>query len=42
VGIAELGLSFRTFPCADGVLDLSTRDDIEGLGARLAGETPRL
>jgi len=40
-GIAELGLSFRTFPCADGVLDLSTRDDIEGLGARLAGETAR-
>jgi dTDP-glucose pyrophosphorylase len=40
-GIAELGLSFRTFPCADGVLDLSTRDDIGGLEVRLAGETPR-
>jgi glucose-1-phosphate thymidylyltransferase len=40
-GIAELGLSFRTFPCADGVLDLSTRDDVEGLEARLSGETPR-
>ena len=40
-GIAALGLSFRTFPCADGVLDLSTRDDIEGLSVRLAGETAR-
>ncbi len=40
-GIRELGLSFRTFRCAEGVLDLSTRDDVEGLGARLAGETAR-
>ena len=40
-GIVELGLEFRTFPCGEGVLDLSTRDDVAGLGARLAGETPR-
>ncbi len=40
-GIAELGLSFRTFPCAEGVIDLSTRDDIGGLEGRLAGERPR-
>lgn len=40
-GIAELGLSFRTFPCAEGVIDLSTRDDVEGVAARLAGEAPR-
>jgi glucose-1-phosphate thymidylyltransferase len=40
-GIAALGLSFRTFPCADGVIDLSTRDDVEGVASRLAGEAPR-
>jgi glucose-1-phosphate thymidylyltransferase len=40
-GIAELGISFRTFPCAEGVIDLSTRDDIGGLDARLADERPR-
>jgi len=40
-GIAGLGLSFRTFPCAEGVIDLSTRDDVEGVAARLAGETAR-
>ncbi len=40
-GIAALGLSFRTFPCAEGVIDLSTRDDVEGVAARLAGEAPR-
>ncbi len=39
-GVAELGLSFATFPCADGVLDLSTRDDVAGLAGRLAGEAP--
>lgn len=40
-GIAALGLSFRTFRCAEGVIDLSTRDDVEGVAARLAGEAPR-
>lgn len=40
-GIARLGLSFRTFPCPDGVIDLSTRDDVERVAARLAGEAPR-
>ncbi|HTY42583.1 MAG TPA: nucleotidyltransferase family protein [Thermoanaerobaculia bacterium] len=40
-GIAALGLRFRTFRCDEGVLDLSAREDVPALDARLAGVEPR-
>ncbi len=44
VGIAqgELGQRFRVIPCSSGVLDLSTRDDVAAVAARLGGVEVRL
>ena len=41
LGDREAGERFRAVPCADGVLDLSTRADVGGVEARLAGAEPR-
>ena len=40
-GVAARGLRFRTFRCAEGVLDLSAREDVAALDARLAGVEAR-
>jgi dTDP-glucose pyrophosphorylase len=39
--IAHRGARFRTVPCAEGVLDLSTRADVAEVERRLAGVEPR-
>jgi len=39
--IVVLGQKFRAVPCADGVLDLSTRADVAAVAARLAALDPR-
>lgn len=39
--IVVLGQKFRAVPCAEGVLDLSTRADVAAVAARLAGLDPR-
>jgi dTDP-glucose pyrophosphorylase len=39
--VVVLGQKFRAVPCADGVLDLSTRADIPAVAARLAGLDPQ-
>ncbi len=40
--IRELGRRFRTVPCDEGVLDLSTRADVAAVAARLRGVEVRL
>lgn len=40
--IETLGVRFRVFESDEGVLDLSRRDDVAGVGAHLAGMTPSL
>ena len=40
-GIRELGLRFRAVPCAEGVLDLSTRGDIAAVAGRLRAVAAR-
>ncbi len=40
--IRNLGLRFRTVPCDEGVLDLSTRADVAPVAARLRGIEVRL
>lgn len=42
VGIDSLGLRFRAVPCAEGVLDLSTRADVASVERALAGMTVSL
>ncbi len=39
--IAQLGEKFRAIPCAEGVLDLSTRADVAEVSARLADAEAR-
>jgi len=39
--IVVLGQKFRAVPCAEGVLDLSTRADVESVARRLAALDPR-
>jgi dTDP-glucose pyrophosphorylase len=39
--VGVLGQKFRVVPCAEGVLDLSTRADVAAVAARLAGLDPR-
>ena len=39
--IAEAGQRFRAIPCAEGVLDLSTRADVSEVSARLAAAEAR-
>jgi glucose-1-phosphate thymidylyltransferase len=41
-GIETLGLRFRAVPCAEGVLDLSTRADVASVTRALAGIEVRL
>jgi len=41
-GIEELHLRFRAVPCAEGVLDLSTRGDVASIARRLRGVEVRL
>jgi glucose-1-phosphate thymidylyltransferase len=42
LGIDALGLRFRAVPCAEGVLDLSTRADVASVERALAGMTASL
>ncbi len=42
VGMDALGLRFRAVPCAEGVLDLSTREDVASVERALAGIEVRL
>ena len=39
--IARRGEKFRAIPCAEGVLDLSTRADVAEVSARLAAAEAR-
>ena len=41
-GIRELQMRFRAVPCAEGVLDLSTRADVASVARRLRGVEVRL